>query len=86
MNVRFWHLAVHSVHLKIVLDFGDGGSQPGENPMRWREFTGLFSSSAMAWPLTALAQQPTTNMPRVGWLVTGFPCIAPIFPRCVEGG
>jgi hypothetical protein len=28
----------------------------------------------------------TVRMPRVEWLVTGFPSIAPIFPRCVESG
>lgn len=54
--------------------------------MKWREFIGLFSSGPVAWRLTVLAQQPTTNMPRVEWLVTGFPSIAPIFPRCGEGG
>jgi putative tryptophan/tyrosine transport system substrate-binding protein len=41
--------------------------------MRRREFIRLFGSTAVAWPLTARAQQPTTRMPRVGWLVTGSP-------------
>jgi len=54
--------------------------------MKWREFIGLFSSGPVAWRLTVLAQQPTTNMPRVEWLVTGFPSITPIFPRCGESG
>jgi putative ABC transport system substrate-binding protein len=41
--------------------------------MRRREFIGLFGSTVVAWPLTARAQQPTSSIPRVGWLVTGSP-------------
>jgi ABC-type uncharacterized transport system substrate-binding protein len=41
--------------------------------MRRREFVRLFSSTVVAWPLTARAQQPTTKMPQVGWIVTGSP-------------
>ena len=41
--------------------------------MRRREFIRLFASTAVAWPLTAQAQQPPTGMPRIGWVVTGSP-------------
>jgi putative tryptophan/tyrosine transport system substrate-binding protein len=41
--------------------------------MRRREFVSLFGSTLVAWPLSARAQQPTTRMPRVGWIVTGSP-------------
>lgn len=41
--------------------------------MRRREFIGLFSSSAIAWPVAARAQQSTAKIPRIGWLVTGSP-------------
>jgi hypothetical protein len=32
INRPFCFDAVHSAHLKIVLDFGEGGSQPGKIP------------------------------------------------------
>jgi putative ABC transport system substrate-binding protein len=41
--------------------------------MRQREFINLFGSTLIAWPVAARAQQSTTRIPRVGWLVTGSP-------------
>ena len=41
--------------------------------MRRREFINLFGSTLIAWPVAARAQQSTTRIPRVGWLVTGSP-------------
>jgi ABC-type uncharacterized transport system substrate-binding protein len=41
--------------------------------MRRREFINLFGSTVIAWPVAARAQQSTTIIPRVGWLVTGSP-------------
>jgi putative tryptophan/tyrosine transport system substrate-binding protein len=40
--------------------------------MRRREFVTVIGG-AIAWPLAAQAQQATTRVPRVGWLVTGSP-------------
>jgi hypothetical protein len=37
--------------------------------MRRRKFIALFSSTAAAWPLPTLAQQPT--VPTIGWLHLG---------------
>jgi putative tryptophan/tyrosine transport system substrate-binding protein len=41
--------------------------------MRRREFIRLFSSAAVAWPLTALAQKPATKIWRLGILQPGAP-------------
>jgi putative ABC transport system substrate-binding protein len=41
--------------------------------MRRRTFIEGVAALGVAWPLAARAQQPTTKMPRVGWLVTGSP-------------
>src|SRR5262245_51387254 len=40
--------------------------------MRRREFIALVAGAA-AWPLVARAEQPTTKVSRIGWLVTGSP-------------
>jgi putative tryptophan/tyrosine transport system substrate-binding protein len=40
--------------------------------MRRREFV-IAIAGAAAWSLAARAQQTTTRVPRVGWLVTGSP-------------
>jgi ABC-type uncharacterized transport system substrate-binding protein len=37
-----------------------------------RKFVAALGAAA-AWPLTAQAQQATTRVPRIGWLVTGSP-------------
>jgi len=63
--------AVHSSRPKIVLNFQEGGSPPGDYPMRRREFIRLFSSTVVVWPLTARAQQ--TAMPVVAFLSVGSP-------------
>src|SRR6516165_9336597 len=48
-------------------------SARGVNPMRRREFIRLFSSTVVAWPLTARAQQPPGKMRRLGVLLPGAP-------------
>jgi putative ABC transport system substrate-binding protein len=40
--------------------------------LKRREFVTLLGSAA-AWPLAVRAEQQTTRVPRVGWLVTGSP-------------
>src|SRR5215468_6087078 len=39
--------------------------------MRRREFIALLSSGVAGWPLAALAQQPTSTIRRVGFLLPG---------------
>ena len=41
--------------------------------MRRREFISLIGGVAAMWPLAVRAQQPTTKIARVGWLVAGSP-------------
>jgi putative tryptophan/tyrosine transport system substrate-binding protein len=41
--------------------------------MRRREVITLLGGAVTAWPFTAYAQQKTTKIPSIGWLVTGSP-------------
>lgn len=41
--------------------------------IRRREFIITLGSATVAWPLAVRAQQSTTKVPRIGWLVTGSP-------------
>ena len=52
--------------------------------MRRRDFIKVIAGSAVAWPLTAHAQQPT--MPIIGWLNTGTPRTFAKFLKAFQQG
>ena len=75
-NVRFWHKADMPMRLANVRFWGNSG-HCDEVMFKRDEARRIFSSTAVAWPLTARAQQPATMLTQ--WLTAAA-------NRCKKGG
>ena len=74
-----------------ALGRAEAHEQAGGSPvfcMRRREFIALVGGAAVAWPLGTGAQQMTTktNVPTIGWVVTGSPSSVPPFTGGIRDG